>query len=631
VAPKSASCNEKLLGYNGSDYRGCQTKTQNGKICQVWDEQYPHMHFEYSESMPTSGLGMHNYCRNPMATKGSIWCYTTDVDTPWEFCAPKEQLEEPTGITKHDCNDANACKIGPTNCDKLRDRFLVILAGMIDSRNDLSTRLDETNRDCADVLKIYRHTEEALSATLKEEQTSLATAQSYLSENMQQSVLSNRQHKELSAEYTSEMTECCANKNKFTGEICSLRKIRGEIYKMAGLSVLITDCEITPWNEEECSRTCEGGHQTRYRSIIMAANKGTRCPPLRMVQECNRHGCPVDCKVDEWSSWSECTALCDGGVTTRTRSKTQEPDNEGEPCPDQSETRECNVGACNVDCVLGDWSEWGLCSKACDGGWSTRSKPVQIPEVGQGECIHAEDPERLQFQKCNQFSCSRMLSPDSNRSLVKCKAMIDLVIMLDGSGSLGDYGWSIFKRLAESLVGAIEGNESGVNLAFMLFSGPTNAEDLENCTSGTPDSQPNMETQCGIKWIHHFSTDIADVSQAVSDMAYPAGTTLTSTALANAQAELINGRPDVGSTVIVITDGQPMSPIKTGQASDALKENARLIFMPVGRAAALAVDDMKVWASKPWEDNVLPVTNLAELNTESTRNNILATMCPVIG
>merc|ERR1712127_459339 len=315
---------------------------------------------------------------------------------------------------------------------------------------------------------------------------------------------------------------------------------------------------------------------------------------------------------------------------TRSRSKTQEPDNDGEPCPEQSETKECNVGACNVDCVLGDWSEWGLCSKACDGGWSTRSKPVQIPEVGQGECIHAEDPERLQFQKCNQFSCSRILSPDSNRSLVKCKAMIDLVIMLDGSGSLGDYGWSIFKRLAENLVGSIEGNESGVNLAFMLFSGPTTAEDLESCTSGTPDSQPDMEKQCGIKWIHHFSTNIEDVSQAVSDMAYPAGTTLTSTALANAQAELINGRPDVGSTVIVITDGQPMSPIKTGQASDALKENARLIFMPVGTAAALAVDDMKEWASKPWEDNVLPIDTMAELNTPTTINNILATMCPRI-
>lgn len=41
-----------------------------------------------------------------------------------------------------------------------------------------------------------------------------------------------------------------------------------------------------------------------------------------------------------------------------------------------SETTECNMQVCNIDCVVGEWSEWGECSAECDGGKALGTRPV---------------------------------------------------------------------------------------------------------------------------------------------------------------------------------------------------------------------------------------------------------------
>ena len=114
-------------------------------------------------------------------------------------------------------------------------------------------------------------------------------------------------------------------------------------------------------------KNCAGGNQDRTRTIIIHPINGTQCPPLKMERECNMIGCPIDCKVDDWSAWSDCTASCNGGVMTRRRDKTTEPENGGDPCPEQAETRECNTIACNANCVLANASELsGVHSKGMD-------------------------------------------------------------------------------------------------------------------------------------------------------------------------------------------------------------------------------------------------------------------------
>lgn len=47
------------------DYRGTIATTNSGRTCQPWSSQYPHTHTRTDEQYPGTGLGDHNYCRNP--------------------------------------------------------------------------------------------------------------------------------------------------------------------------------------------------------------------------------------------------------------------------------------------------------------------------------------------------------------------------------------------------------------------------------------------------------------------------------------------------------------------------------------------------------------------------------------
>ncbi|XP_072042783.1 uncharacterized protein [Amphiura filiformis] len=77
---------------NGGDYRGRKSTTKLGKTCQKWTSQSPQSHSVTPDKYPNMGLGDHNYCRNPDG-ESSAWCYTTDVNTRWDYCnvgAPSE-------------------------------------------------------------------------------------------------------------------------------------------------------------------------------------------------------------------------------------------------------------------------------------------------------------------------------------------------------------------------------------------------------------------------------------------------------------------------------------------------------------------------------------------------------------
>lgn len=82
---------------DGSDYRGKVAMTRTGKPCQVWSSQIPWHHTKTMINYPSSGLGGHNFCRNPDGEDGP-WCYTLDYPNErWDLCTvpPKSAACDP--------------------------------------------------------------------------------------------------------------------------------------------------------------------------------------------------------------------------------------------------------------------------------------------------------------------------------------------------------------------------------------------------------------------------------------------------------------------------------------------------------------------------------------------------------
>merc|ERR1712150_86147 len=101
MAARSKSiCDERLTGGGDAGYRGCQTKTRNGRTCQKWSSQAPHTHSRTPSKYTGKGLGDHNFCRNPDGAD-TIWCYTTDPAVRYEYCDP---------LPMPPCTQTNVCQ-----------------------------------------------------------------------------------------------------------------------------------------------------------------------------------------------------------------------------------------------------------------------------------------------------------------------------------------------------------------------------------------------------------------------------------------------------------------------------------------------------------------------------------------
>uniref|UniRef100_A0A665V264 Hepatocyte growth factor n=1 Tax=Echeneis naucrates TaxID=173247 RepID=A0A665V264_ECHNA len=74
----------ECMNCNGEDYRGPMDHTESGMECQRWDLDEPHKHLYHPNRYPDKGLD-DNYCRNPDG-RHRPWCFTTDPNTPWEYC-----------------------------------------------------------------------------------------------------------------------------------------------------------------------------------------------------------------------------------------------------------------------------------------------------------------------------------------------------------------------------------------------------------------------------------------------------------------------------------------------------------------------------------------------------------------
>mmetsp|Transcript_31881 Transcript_31881/g.50874 ORF Transcript_31881/g.50874 Transcript_31881/m.50874 type:complete len:308 (-) Transcript_31881:71-994(-) len=292
----------------------------------------------------------------------------------------------------------------------------------------------------------------------------------------------------------------------------------------------------------------------------------------------------------------------------------------GHPCGKVSETVACNNQACEKDCELSDWTKWSKCSKDCDGGTQKRQKFIKVESEGAGKCADEWSVKRLEYKQCHMHRCDTQ----SVDAPLGCNRTLDVIMLIDGSGSLGKAGWEAEMVAAHSFINAFKVGDGKVNMAVILFSGPRTWSGVYKCTGKSKTTVPL--SQCGIQTVSHFTTDLKKIDNLVTGLNWPMGSTLTSLALMTAKAEMALGRSDVHSVVVVITDGRPLSYRKTWLAARDIRKVARLLWVPVTKYAPLK--HIKQWATRRWQENVVKVDDFKELESPAVVTHIIANICP---
>jgi len=278
-----------------------------------------------------------------------------------------------------------------------------------------------------------------------------------------------------------------------------------------------------------------------------------------------------------------------------------EPEHGGEQCGETSEAETCNLEACDKDCEVSDWTEWSVCSKQCDTGFSDRMKAIVTPLVGDGSCPSMRSELRMQEKSCNDHPCVR---EHPEELTLRCESKEDIILIIDGSASLGQRGWDAIIEGAAMLAHGLLTGEKDAQLSVIVYGKK-------------------------VEIVQHFSSDAEAAVTKIEEIQWPQmEESYTSEALNTAASELTLGRADAKSIVIVLTDGKPMSMRKTRIASKKLRSQARLMWVPVTDFAPLAA--MRKWASEPKHENFLPLNDYEDLQNPEYIDKIIADVCPQV-
>jgi hypothetical protein len=519
------------------------------------------------------------------------------------------------------------CKLRSNpDCNTVSDKLMNMQANVLDDIASHESQLSCSEDDCKATKKSIQDELKAAQTRLAEQQEALAETTTTVISAQEQSRIKGAQMDHLEAEHQRLDSFCQDTVGQVALQLAQYKAIRQELYKMEQQRPFIQDCEVSAWTPGECDKSCGGGVQNLVRQVVVPDAMGAACPPLTMQRSCNSQDCPIDCSMGEWSGWTSCSAKCGGGIKQRIRHVNQRARHGGKVCGAESESVGCGMAACDKDCELAAWTGWTACSKACGGGFQERARHISIPSAGLGKCAADDSEERLQYKRCNMDKCVPKTPP-----LLKCAAKVDVILLIDGSGSLGQAGFDAVKAASAKLLTAMDPNANegnGAQVAVLMYSGPKNMEAYKKCTTASAEAPADLAADCKMSWVSHFTTNNAQIAAGVGSLIWQKGSTMTSQALASAEAELIYGRADAQQVVVAIADRLPMMPKRTEEAAASLRKKARLIW--AAAAGPSELQKFASWASRPAADNVIHMKTIEELNSDAMLNKLISTVCPKV-
>jgi len=518
------------------------------------------------------------------------------------------------------------CRDEKTDCGQLHDSMSLMWGKFKDRVDELQFEMDKNQADFQRSQSNLDQTGEAVRNAKARFMMMIAEVISNLNGDQSESASKEQQRQSLDKDYSTKMAICKAaiEELMFTN-ICATRRVRNQVMMDSTVVVVsqIQDCDVTDWKPNDCSKECDdrcpmkdpyacGGWQELTRDIVeQNTPTGVQCPPLVRKKKCNQIKCPVDCELSMYSGYSKCTKECESGVQTRTRAIITKPRNGGAACDTVQESRPCNTGSCDRNCKLSEWTKFSGCSMACGGGVQDRKRKVVVPMRGEGECPKTDSPERLDEQGCNQMPCV---------GDEVCIAQQDLILAIDGSGSLRVEGFKAIQKFAATLVTRYEGQYFGqeaMRVGVVLFG---NGHVLADGTVS-----PAI-------LVHELSSDMASVKASIEALQWQRGFTNMAQAFSTCERMWqLKGRKDAVSAVALITDGKPSFFFQTHEKVMQLKDkHIKILFAPVMRFEGKELALMKKWASQPWQTHLVHIPGIVPLEADPMlfAGLLVATFCP---
>jgi len=562
------------------------------------------------DSDPVEGKG------NPMP-KGFV---------PAPFCC------EAYGVSCGPSSGGIMCSPEPPDCGLLHDKLSLMWGDYKDKVDALRFEMskneymwEELKQNFEDQIKVLVNSKVRFSMMLSEARTNLVSDREELVNKIHQKAALEKTFKDY-------MKLCCERvKWIMFQDMCALIVVRNAVLESSTVcpGEEIIDCEVDNWVSKKCTAACDdtcpdeprpeeeyecGGWQDVYRKVVVNPPDecGLRCPALARTKKCNQHKCAVDCVMSEWSGWAKCSAECEGGVRSKTRSIITEPRDGGTTCNTVEETEPCNSMSCDRDCSIGSWTSWSPCSVACGGGFQSRARHVLIPTRGFGKCPKENGSQRYAEQKCNTQSC---VGDEI------CVANQDLIIALDGSGSLREDGFNILKSYALNVLERYQSEYFGaaaMKVGVIEFGNGVIMEDGYTVSSAIN--------------VHPLSADLNQVKTALEGTVQKKGFTNMAQAFALAETMYTAaGRKGAQSALLVITDGKPSFQFQTNELVEQLDDKGVQRFFVVVSDEEKDLNLMKTWASSPWETNLLHIPGLMPLQADEGvwGQKTLTRFCPL--
>jgi hypothetical protein len=248
---------------------------------------------------------------------------------------------------------------------------------------------------------------------------------------------------------------------------------------------------------------------------------------------------------------------------------------------------------------------------------------IKKPAEGEGKCAGKWHSTRLQYTPCNVKSCK---VPNA-AEVMKCNTTLDIILLLDATPKTGEKGWKAEVKAANLFVDAFQGPgiTAKPNIAVIHYTGPRTWSGVSKCTEKS--AKPvDTEKDCRVKIASHFTEDMAEVKSIINGLQYAPGSKLLSLALMTVKNELGLGRKTARTNVVVFIDGEPLSYRKTLLTSKTIRKSARLVYVPVTKFSPLKA--LKTWASRRWEENLVPVETIEQWASPETGTHIVANICP---